>query len=80
MRTIFATVALAAIALTSAASVASAKTYTYAQERRACRGDAIRLCWRYIPNRDRITVCMAAKHDQLSPKCRLVFDTAGPAR
>jgi hypothetical protein len=45
-----------------------------AQQRRACRGDAIRLCWRFIPNHALITNCMAAKHDQLSPGCMQVFD------
>ena len=44
------------------------------EQRKACTGDALRLCAAYIPDRDRITDCMASQHDQLSAQCRAVFD------
>lgn len=47
-----------------------------AEQRQACMGDAMRLCAAYIPNRAQIRNCMAAQHDQLSPKCRAVFDAS----
>jgi hypothetical protein len=71
------TFAASAIAL---ATPALAQTYTPAQQRRACFGDAIRLCVRYIPNRSRVFHCMQARHDELSPKCRRVFDAGVQTR
>jgi hypothetical protein len=44
------------------------------EQRAACTGDALRLCAAYIPDRDKITDCMASRHDQLSAQCRAVFD------
>ncbi|MFT8775811.1 MAG: hypothetical protein ABF893_04030 [Gluconacetobacter liquefaciens] len=43
----------------------------------ACRGDAIKLCTFAIPNEDKITACMKKKVDQLSPRCRAMFEPAG---
>nr|WP_264812219.1 hypothetical protein [Gluconacetobacter sacchari] len=43
----------------------------------ACRGDAIKLCPLAIPNEDKITACMKKKIDQLSPRCRAMFQPAG---
>ena len=43
-------------------------------QRRACQGDAMRLCFWYIPNKEQIISCMAANRSQLSEGCRKVFD------
>lgn len=50
------------------------------QQRQMCMGDAMRLCAVYIPDRAKITDCMASQHDQLSPQCRAVFDASADAR
>ena len=38
-----------------------------------CRGDALRLCSREIPDRERITTCMERRKTELSPGCKTVF-------
>jgi hypothetical protein len=38
--------------------------------RQACTPDAMRLCSAFIPDVAKITVCMKAKHAQLSQECR----------
>jgi hypothetical protein len=43
------------------------------EQEQACTGDAMRLCSPYIPDVDRITVCMVQKKSQLSPGCRAHF-------
>ncbi|WP_426532637.1 hypothetical protein [Bradyrhizobium sp. McL0615] len=53
-------------------SAAAGQTYTPEQEQ-ACTGDAFRLCSAEIPDVDRVTACMVAKKDQLSPPCRAQF-------
>lgn len=40
----------------------------------ACTRDVLQLCRSDIPDRGAITKCMAAKHDQLSHACAVVFD------
>ena len=46
----------------------------YSQEQQqACTPDAMRLCGAYIPDVDRITVCMIQNKSQLSPGCRAHF-------
>lgn len=40
----------------------------------ACQGDATCLCAEFIPDRDKIAVCMEKKMSQLSPACRAIFD------
>lgn len=52
---------------------ASSAGYSY-EEQEACTGDAFRLCSDYIPNIPRITACMQAKRDQLSPACAKMFE------
>jgi len=47
-----------------------------AVQRQACMGDAVRLCGAYIPDRAKIQSCMAAQPEQLSPRCRAVFDAS----
>ena len=43
------------------------------EQRRACMGDAIRLCAAEIPNVSRITSCMRTNFSKLSPGCKTVF-------
>ncbi len=51
---------------------AASRAYSPEQEQ-ACTGDAMRLCGAYIPDVDRITVCMIQRKSQLSPGCRAHF-------
>jgi len=48
-------------------SVALAET---SDEHRACMNDAFRVCWRAIPNRHAVYLCLLENHNQLSPACR----------
>lgn len=43
------------------------------EERQACIGDAFRLCWADIPDRDRVTACMVENKSRLGPACRAVM-------
>jgi hypothetical protein len=43
------------------------------EQQQACTPDAMRLCGAYIPDVDRITVCMIQNKSQLSPGCRAHF-------
>jgi hypothetical protein len=43
------------------------------EEQEACTSDAFRLCSEFIPDIPRITKCMQAKQDQLSPRCAKMF-------
>jgi hypothetical protein len=61
-----------ATALSVWISPAAGQTYTPEQEQ-ACTGDAFRLCSSEIPDVGRVTACMVAKKDQLSPPCRVYF-------
>ena len=51
---------------------AASEAYT-PEEQQACSGDAMRLCGAYVPDVDRITVCMIQNKSQLSPGCRVFF-------
>ena len=44
------------------------------QQEHACRGDALHLCARDVPNKAKITACMKQHYDQLSPACKAMFD------
>lgn len=61
-----------AIAVVSALLTASAAAET-PEERQACIGDAFRICWSAIPDRDRVTACMVENKSQLGPACRAVM-------
>ena len=64
------------VMLATALSVSmwSAAGHAYTPEQQqACTGDAMRLCGAYIPDVDRITVCMIQRKSQLSPGCRAHF-------
>lgn len=56
--------------------VGAAHAASREEQSAACRGDAIRLCTFAIPNEDKITACMKKKIDQLSPRCRAMFEPA----
>lgn len=72
---------VALMLLAVAAMPASAQSGpTEIQQQQACMGDAMRLCSAYIPDRAKITGCMASQHDQLSAQCRAVFDASADAR
>jgi hypothetical protein len=51
---------------------AASQAYTQEQEQ-ACSGDAMRVCGAFVPDVDRITVCMIQNRSQLSPGCRVFF-------
>ena len=51
---------------------AGSRAYSPEQEQ-ACTDDAMRLCGAYVPDVDRITVCMVQHKSQLSPGCRVYF-------
>ncbi len=60
--------------LTLLASAANAQgTQGTPDQRRACRKDAMTLCREFVPDVKKITACMEAKKDQLSPLCRTQF-------
>jgi hypothetical protein len=61
-----------AAALPVSMSPAASQGYTPEQQQ-ACSGDAMRLCGAYVPDVDRITVCMIQNKSQLSPGCRVFF-------
>lgn len=62
------------LATALAVSTLPAAGQGYSQEQQqACTPDAMRLCGAYIPDVDRITVCMIQNKSQLSPGCRAHF-------
>ena len=61
-----------AAALAVSMSPAASQGYTPEQQQ-ACSGDAMRLCGAFVPDVDRITVCMIQNKSQLSPGCRVFF-------
>ena len=67
--------AIVALTLASIASpsFAADKNSGSDEARRACTPDVFRLCSEFIPNADKITACLKAKHSQLSPACKAVF-------
>lgn len=44
------------------------------EERQACIGDAFRVCWSAIPNRDQVFHCLMDNRPRLNPACRMVMD------
>jgi len=61
-----------ATALAISTLPAAGQGYSQEQEQ-ACTPDAMRLCSAFIPDVDRITVCMVQNKSQLSPGCRAYF-------
>jgi hypothetical protein len=70
----FGLILAAAVAIWPAAS----RAYTPEQEQ-ACSGDAMRVCGAFVPDVDRITVCMIQNKSQLSPGCRVFFRSESDA-
>jgi hypothetical protein len=65
--------ALAMLAPTLASADISTDTVRQ-KAQQACYDDVNKLCPDAIPDEEKIKVCMQAKHSQLSPKCRAIFD------
>src|SRR5262249_26391943 len=57
----------AALTLFVSGWAASAET---SEERQACIGDAFRVCWSAIPNRNNVLQCLVENKSQLNPDCR----------
>ena len=60
-------------ALMLAPVVALAQDQGTSDERQACEPDVNRLCSEFIPDRDKIIVCLNQKVRQLNPSCRSVI-------
>jgi hypothetical protein len=60
-------------ALMLAPAAALAQDQGTADERAACEPDVNRLCSEFIPDRDKIIVCLNQKVRQLNPACRSVI-------
>lgn len=69
----FATAALVLVSATAPGFAAAAQSQGSEEARQACTPDVFRLCGDFIPNADKITACLKAKRDQLSPACGKVF-------
>lgn len=69
---------LIAIALGAGLSCSIARAETSA-ERYACMNDAFRVCWREIPNRHQVFLCLVANRQQLSPACRAAVSREAPS-
>ena len=54
-------------------SKASAAEPGTPEQRRACTPDVFRRCSEFIPDPDRITVCLRRNLRDLSPECRIVL-------
>lgn len=67
--------ALVLLAVISAFSllcpIAAAET---SEERQSCIGDAFRVCWAAIPNRDDVFHCLMDNRTRLNPGCRAIMD------
>ena len=62
---------MAALAMVFLSPNAIAET---TEERQACIGDAFRVCWTAIPNRDQVFHCLLDNRNRLNPACRVVMD------
>ncbi len=51
---------------------AQGRTYSI-EEQEACTADAFRFCQSSIPDIPRITACLQARRDELSPPCQRMF-------
>lgn len=66
---VFSLIGLSAIALATSAGAASR-----AEEKKACRGDAIHFCAADIPNREKIAACLKRHLSELKPACQALFN------
>jgi hypothetical protein len=60
----------AALAFIASGWTASAET---AEDRQACIGDAFRVCWSAIPDRNNVLQCLVENRSKLNPSCREVI-------
>ena len=60
----------AALTLVASGWTVSAET---AEERQACIGDAFRVCWSAIPDRNNVLQCLVENRNRLTPDCREVI-------
>ena len=49
------------------------------REQAACYGDVQALCGEFVPDVDKVTSCMLARRDRVSPGCAKYFPTASSA-
>jgi hypothetical protein len=68
--------AAAGLALLFVASPASAQAPDAADR---CTPDVMRLCSEFVPDADRIVVCLKRKQRQLSPSCRSALEPQSKA-
>ena len=68
-----ASLVLAALVLSAVVGATSAAERGTAEQRRACTPDVFKHCSEFIPDADRITVCLRQKVRELSPECRVVM-------
>src|SRR5262245_4456580 len=61
----------AALTLVASGWAASAET---AEERQACIGDAFRVCWSAIPDRNNVLQCLIENRSQLNSDCRDIIN------
>lgn len=64
----------AVVAFVAGGVIAAGSAFAYTQDQQdACTPDAMRLCSAFIPDVDRITVCMSQNRTQLTPRCAAYF-------
>jgi len=68
---VFSLIGLSAIAITIAASADAASR---AEQKKACRSDAIHFCSADIPNREKIAACLKRHLSELKPACQALFN------
>ena len=68
-----ASLVLTALFLSAVVGASSATERGTAEARRACTPDVFKHCSEFIPDADRITVCLRQKVRELSPECRVVM-------
>ncbi|ABD06218.1 conserved hypothetical protein [Rhodopseudomonas palustris HaA2] len=72
---------IGALLVAAALQFASTGAVAYtADQQQACTGDAMRLCGAFVPDVDRITVCMVQNKTRLTPACRAHFGPPPRAR
>ncbi len=65
--------AYASVSILVMLSASAAFAATRDEQTAACKGDAIRFCASEIPNEQKITSCMKANFNKLSPQCKAMF-------
>jgi len=79
-RSLIAAAALAGIGTAVLTPSSPADAQGTPEQRAACSDDAQRVCGQYIPDVDRVTVCMKRNRRHLSAACRRVMDGGGRRR